>query len=455
MIAPQSQAASISAKPPASDVSPWVGLIGLVTLLACIFIARSWPEIEQSFGFHTDRGRLSGPSAALLTMVLTGLAMAAWSVLVDKVHRNPSTGIDWSHKRPLSEAMETAVTKLAGLWATWAVIGAFYSLGRWYWDGQYLFSMQVIGAVAVPMFVLSVPYVLWLDRVLVQPRDYCWHFGAMLIGREPWDGEQISKHWRAWAIKGFFTAFMISILPAGFQSVVQTDFTGVTGDPVRLGKLLFELLFVIDVQIGTVGYLLTMRPLDAHIRSGNPFLAGWVAALLCYPPFVYGFMGQNGAIQYEVNTADWSYWLAGHDALLWVWMALLVFLTGVYAWATAAFGIRFSNLTFRGVLTNGPYRFTRHPAYLSKNLFWWCSAMPFLVTSGSLGDAVRNTLFLGIVSGIYFWRAKTEEAHLLAEDPRYREYHAWMQERGVITSRLSWLLNGAGLKKTAELHPAD
>ena len=37
-----------------------------------------------------------------------------------------------------------------------------------------------------------------------------------------------------------------------------------------LGSSLFELLFVIDVQIGTVGYLLTLRPLDAHIRIGPP-----------------------------------------------------------------------------------------------------------------------------------------------------------------------------------------
>ncbi|HBR82737.1 MAG TPA: protein-S-isoprenylcysteine methyltransferase, partial [Erythrobacter sp.] len=76
-----------------------------------------------------------------------------------------------------------------------------------------------------------------------------------------------------------------------------------------------------------------------------------------------------------------------NDTLLAVWGALLVALTGVYAWATFAFGLRFSNLTYRGVLTNGPYRFTRHPAYVSKNLFWWAAVLPFLVTSGSPVDA--------------------------------------------------------------------
>src|SRR5690606_7439129 len=120
----------------------------------------------------------------------------------------------------------------------------------------------------------------------------------------------------------------------------------------------------------------TFRPLDAHIRSGNPLLAGWLAALMCYPPFVWGLMGRGDVLGYEVNTGGWGWLLDGHAAIAWVWMAGLVVLTAIYAWATVAFGIRFSNLTYRGVLTNGPYRFTRHPAYLSKNLFWWFTALP-------------------------------------------------------------------------------
>ena len=440
---------------PSSDVPVRVGFVGLAVLLAYILLCRAWPDIATAFDLPGPRERLSGPSSALLAMVLTGLSMAAWSVLVEKVHRNTSTGIDWSLRRPVSEVLDISVTKLAGLWATWAAIGMFYCLGRWYWDGQYLFAMQVIGTAAVPLFVLSVPYVVWLDRVLVNPRDHAWHFGALLLGRENRSGHEVARHWRAWAIKGFFSAFMISILPPGFASVVDASLSELAGDPVRVGVLLFELLFVIDVQIGTVGYLLTLRPLDAHIRSGNPFLAGWLAALLCYPPFVYGFMGQNGIIQYEYNTAGWGYWFESYDALLWVWAGLLVILTAIYAWATMAFGIRFSNLTYRGVITNGPYRFTRHPAYLSKNLFWWCSAMPFLVTSGSAVDSIRNTFFLGVVSAIYYWRARTEEAHLLGEDARYREYHAWMEEHGAITSRLSRLIGRANPRPAPAIQPAE
>jgi protein-S-isoprenylcysteine O-methyltransferase Ste14 len=233
---------------------------------------------------------------------------------------------------------------------------------------------------------------------------------------------------------------MISILPPGFAQIVESNPAQLFANPVEFIMLLVTLLFVIDVQIGTVGYLLTLRPLDSHIRSGNPLLAGWLAALLCYPPFVWAIIGPNDQIlSYEFDAPGWAHWMAGNDALLWAWGGILVVLTGAYAWATVVFGVRFSNLTYRGVITNGPYRFTRHPAYLSKNLFWWCVHLPFLVTGGSVIEAVRNCVFLLIVNAIYYWRARTEEAHLLAEDPKYGEYHAWMEQHGLITARLARL----------------
>jgi protein-S-isoprenylcysteine O-methyltransferase Ste14 len=247
---------------------------------------------------------------------------------------------------------------------------------------------------------------------------------------------------------------MISIVPHGFENLVAPDWSGQMLNPVTFANLLILTMFVMDEQIGTVGYVVTFKPLDAQIRSANPYLAGWVAALACYPPFQ--LMNQGGPLFYQASTAEWSYWMQGSQTLLWLWAGLLVFLTGVYAWATVAFGIRFSNLTYRGVLTNGPYRFTRHPAYLSKNLFWWASVLPFLVTSGSMLDGLRNSVCLLIVNAIYYWRARTEEAHLLAEDPKYRAYHAWMEVHGPITAplvRLRRMVFGQPAIRPEEAHP--
>ncbi|EAQ29546.1 putative membrane protein [Erythrobacter sp. NAP1] len=425
---------------PKSDVSSGVGLAGLLGLMLWILFCRTFPVIVETLGLGSGYGVLSGPYAALTAMAFTAGPMAIWSLLVDKVHLRASTGLDWSIRRSVEDVLPVSTVKIVGLWATWAIIAALYCLCRWYWDGSYLFAMEVLGFLIVPMVVLSVPYIIWLDRFMTDQRDSTWHFGAALLGREGVDLDQVKKHWRAWIIKAFFGAFMISILPPGFAFIVEADPAAIIANPFEFGMLLITLLFVVDVQIGTVGYLFTLRPLDAHIRSGNPFVAGWLAALLCYPPFVWGIIGNNGQIlSYEGATAGWGHWMAGQPALLWVWAAWLVFLTAIYAWATVVFGIRFSNLTYRGVLTNGPYRFTRHPAYLSKNLFWWCSVMPFLVTNGSAVDAIRNTFFLAVVNAIYYWRARTEEAHLLAEDPKYREYYDWMEVNGLVTAPLARL----------------
>lgn len=438
--------------PPASDVSVAVGLSGVAGLALWILLCHFWPELNALVGADAPPGRMSGPYAALTGLIAAALPMVLVSLLRDKVHRRASTGIDWDRPRTISGVIDVSITKLAGLWATWAVIGGLYCVMRWYWDGPYLLAMEVLGTVALPLFVLSVPYVIWLDRVLVEPRDAAWHFGALLVGRESFDPEQVWRHARTWAVKGFFTAFMISIVPGGFGALVENDWAPILSDPVALAGMLTTAMFVIDAQIGTVGYILTVKPLDAQIRSANPFLAGWLAALVCYPPFQ--LMQQGGPLYYHSNTEGWGYWLQGHDWLLWGWAAVLVVLTAIYAWATIAFGIRFSNLTYRGVLTNGPYRFTKHPAYLAKNTFWWLETLPFLVVSHSTTDMVRNTFFLACVSAIYFWRAKTEEAHLLSEDPKYRAYADWMAKHGLITR----LLHRAGEALRARrpvLQPAE
>ncbi|MGZ8347920.1 MAG: protein-S-isoprenylcysteine methyltransferase, partial [Allosphingosinicella sp.] len=180
------------------------GLSGLAGLLV-------WTAVARAYG-------MVGPLAALVALVACAVPMLLWALLVDKVHRNPSTGIDWAAPlRPRQESLDISLVKIAGLWATWGVIGGLYCIARWYWDGAYLFAMQVLAVAAVPMVVLSVPYVIWLDRRLREPRDGAWHFGQQLIGRgDLVDREQLHDFFRAWAVKGFFLAFMISIVPGNW-----------------------------------------------------------------------------------------------------------------------------------------------------------------------------------------------------------------------------------------------
>ncbi|TNE31228.1 MAG: protein-S-isoprenylcysteine methyltransferase, partial [Alphaproteobacteria bacterium] len=176
---------------PQSDVSAGVGLAGLLGLFAWILFCRTYPLTAEWLDLSGPREVLSGPYAALAAMLFTAVPMAAWSLLVDRVHLRPSTGIDWQRARPVSAIIDVSVVKIAGLWATWAILAVLYAMCRWYWNGQYLFSMEVLRTAAIPLVILSVPYVIWLDRFLVEPRDHAWHFGAMLIGREAWDTSEV------------------------------------------------------------------------------------------------------------------------------------------------------------------------------------------------------------------------------------------------------------------------
>jgi protein-S-isoprenylcysteine O-methyltransferase Ste14 len=423
---------------PPSAVSTGVGLAGLAGLGA-------WVVLSRMFG-------LEGSHAAMAALFAVGVPMVLWSLIVDKVHRNPSTGIDWdSPPRAVRDVLDTSLVKVAGLWAIWAVIGFLYCVARWYWSGRYLFAMEVLATIIVPCLVLSVPYVIWLDRRLREPRDGAWHFGRLVIGRPAGvDREIVYDFLRAWAVKGFFLAFMISIVPGNWLDTVRPGATDIFATPVSLALWLIAAMYMIDVTFATVGYLLTLKPLDAHIRSANPYAAGWAAALICYPPFI--LMNAGGPLDYFQGTAGsdgWLHWLEGHPLALAAWGGALVLLTGIYAWATVVFGLRFSNLTHRGILTHGPYAWTKHPAYLSKNAAWWIGTMPFLAASGNPNDAIRNTVLLGIVSGVYYWRALTEEKHLSA-DPAYRDYAAWMERNGPIPK-----LIGALRGRPAQPLPAE
>lgn len=419
--------APISRPPcPRSAVSHGVGLSGLFGLLV-------WTAIAAHY--HMD-----GPLAGMMAVILCGIPMVVWSLLVDKVHRRPSTGIDWSRpQRSAREAMDFSIVKLAGLWTTWGAIAVFYATAQWYAVGPYIFTMTLFKYAAPVLLLLSIPYVIWLDRYFIDPRDGAYALGQWVIGGgagKPAPGE-IANHLRSWAVKGFFLAFMISIVPGNFATAIQWNPATIFAGPANLAHYLIALLFMVDVTMATVGYMLTCKPLDAHIRTANPLLTGWIAALMCYPPFV--MMGIGGPLDYHQGTAEWTQWLAGNELLLGIWAGILVLLTGIYAWATVVFGLRFSNLTHRGIITHGPYRWTRHPAYVAKNLFWWFSIMPFLTTTGSWLDAVRNCALLALTNAVYYWRAKTEEEHL-GTDPDYAAYSDWMEHHGPLPRLVRRLL---------------
>ena len=56
------------------------------------------------------------------------------------------------------------------------------------------------------------------------------------------------------------------------------------------------------------------------------------------------------------------------------------------------------------------------------------------LSASYLAEDDRTPEVLAAISGVYYWRAKTEEWHL-GQDPVYRAYSDWMLRQGWVTKR--------------------
>lgn len=225
---------------------------------------------------------------------------------------------------------------------------------------------------------------------------------------------------RSSILKAFFIPIVVGAIEIFFHHAVDSY--------VSSKFVAFVAFFyLVDVTFASIGYLSTSKAIGAQIRSSNGLWVAWISTLICYPPFFIWF-GDLGLTQYK-NSADWSFWIES-ETLQFFWGAAILFLTGVYAWATIAFGVRFSNLTYRGVITTGPYRWVKHPAYLAKNISWWLIYMPFM-PGQKITALIFSCLGLCMVNFIYFLRAKSEERHL-KQYQEYREYSEWLSQHSVI-----------------------
>jgi len=220
-------------------------------------------------------------------------------------------------------------------------------------------------------------------------------------------------------VKVFFIPVMthfllqhISDIPESLETLLLFDWS-LTSYAYLLAPLLLKFMFLTDVAFFLFGYLFEARWLRNAVVSVDATLTGWIVTLLCYPPlnqtvaYVFGGNLQNMAV---VSNTFWTVLLAT--------LSLMMF--SVYVWATVSLGTRCSNLTNRGIVGYGAYRYIRHPAYASKVVAWWIGAIP-LMTPTMFGALCAWSMLYGL-------RAITEERHL-SKDPAYRAYSSTVPYR--------------------------
>jgi protein-S-isoprenylcysteine O-methyltransferase Ste14 len=342
---------------------------------------------------------------------------------------------------------------------SWWVVSDLSGFHRAMLHGQWQFGMFEIDAVLtirtlflaliVLYAVVLIPFYLrypWLHSkafVFVQGLAFCWRRLRRPMSRarqrrletNPWRlplkaglSPAARQAGLALLLKFFFAPLMINwcLDHAGAMgsSLVQLWDSlkdGMSGRALFDSSLFwacFQAILFVDTLLFTLGYIVETPALKNRIRSVDPTFFGWAICLACYPPFndLTSRFFEWQSSDFPQYQQDWAHFAANFTLLLSL---------AIYSWASIALGFKASNLTNRGIVSHGPYRFVRHPAYAAKNFAWWLGALPnlyLLFASGNLRHAAYALLALCAWTTIYALRALTEERHLLLGSNGYAEY---------------------------------
>lgn len=222
-------------------------------------------------------------------------------------------------------------------------------------------------------------------------------------------------------IQGVFNNIhnLLPVLPA-FKNIFDINYLQFLYDKIIV------ILFTIDLAIFSFGYFTELGIFKNKIRTVETTPAGLFFCLACYPPFfnaTNSFLGWS----HNSNAAAFS---DPNSLITWGFRACAIFFLILYVGASMALGSKASNLTNRGTVSTFPYNIVRHPAYISKVLFWLFTTIPlFIVHFNAQGFHLKqylsNLILMAVtficLSSIYYFRALTEERHLI-KDPEYKEY---------------------------------
>lgn len=288
---------------------------------------------------------------------------------------------------------------------------------------------------AFPLLILLVPvYVNWLEGRFPREDDAYFRFGMVLLRKRRWVWLEQKQLLLSWGVKIFFIPLMYTFLMQAVEEILHFNWQ-LNPSVLIAGVFVFGLC--IDLLVATAGYFFSSRFIGNEVISTDAHWLGWCSCLLCYPPLLF-FLHE---IKRQTDEKIWSDWLLPNEPLYWIWAFLITGSWGVYWMSTVSFGLKFSNLSWRGLVNSGLYRYTKHPAYIAKNIYWWLHTVPFYGVA-CFSDFLRNISGLVLVSFVYYLRAKTEERHLM-QFSEYENYARMIDNNGFF----AWFINNFRFQK--------
>jgi protein-S-isoprenylcysteine O-methyltransferase Ste14 len=376
------------------------------------------------------------PGDGLFAMILGGavlvLVIAVGEAILLRGRVRTESGLTKDALR--GSTLKATTERCIGLLITLAACGVAYWVLPEYQDSFYQPYWRYLRFLGPFVALLAPWYFHVVGQRQVEDEDAYLQLGrfVLTLGGARLNRRTLKLHITGWMIKAFFLPVMVSYFSEQTAAAISS-WNHLAFDKASLFNFGFNLTYMVDLLISVVGYTLTLRVLDTQIRSTDPTVLGWLVTVICYRPIYQLLMGPA-----YLNFQDGSSWetkVSGYPVLGNVWLLAIMATFLVHLAVMISFGLRFSNLTHRGIITNGPFRFTKHPGYIAKNVSWWLIYVPFIPHS-SWQDALRHSGLLVLTNLVYFMRAKTEERHLM-RDPVYVAYSRWIDQHGLFRARWS------------------
>lgn len=409
--------------------SPITGYTGLLFIVICTivltFILASNPGIQ-----HTQMWPLHKPLSWIIVLV----SMVAIEICVLKTHKR---NFDFSSARTLDKNAWLCITARFLALLLCFVISAFIVM-----------PMTILFPAFLPFYILFLPLILIFS---IPYFVICEKFGKEqnqaatdeifllaqtimpgLAGASSMESNLKKEHMlnllRGIIIKSYFIPFMTASCST-YWGLWQNHILDFIASYSKLALMpqgllareifmpLFEFTIVVDLTIALLGYITSCRLLDTQFVSADPKVSGWTAALACYPPF--NFVFESMLLNHCFYAPNEFVYFVTQPILMIVLSIVVLVLISVYSLSTVMFGLRFSNLTNRGIISSGPYAVVRHPAYVCKNFSWWFALLPWFLANGL--NSIFAMIVLLVLNAFYVWRALTEEKHLMREE-HYKQY---------------------------------
>lgn len=408
---------------------------------------RSTSEHRESPGFETASPLWVGLLCALVSLAVF-LALVSFSslttqlitLLVCGAYLVPGAIFEYQRvhgwrlpiaKQPLSvRVLKNASIRTWGLAQILLFAFALYSIFPEYEKNLYAIWLHYFEIGSYLAVLLAFFYFITSERVIGGRKDIYYYVGRytiIMLTLRVWIRPALRSAVRMWIVKLFFLPIMLGSLHYSIVFMSKNPVSGAFDNFYIFFDVAWELILALDVTLAVVGYVASLKLLNTQVVSTDPTWRGWVATLICYTPFSGVLYGSY--LTYEEGLR-WGNILSGNFTLYVAYGSLLLLLHTLYLVASLNFGIRYSNLSHRGILTDGLFALTKHPAYLFKNVVWWLIALPF-ITNGTAGSAIANCFLLFCVNAVYWWRGRTEEMHL-SRDPEYVRYALSMNDRSIL-----------------------